>query len=108
MSADTVQQFDPVLDLAISNGIMDAQQAQDIQEEHVRSGKPLHTLIVDMGFATEDELLSMMAAYQGCEVVNLPDLEIPQEVLRILPASVARTYNMMPVSCTPGAIKHSW
>ena len=60
------QRFEPLLDLAISNGIMDAQQAQDVQEEHVRSGKPLHTLIVDMGYVTEEDLLSMMAAYQGC------------------------------------------
>ena len=105
MSTNTEQQrFDPLLDLAISNGIMDAQQAQDVQEERVRSGKSLHTLIVDMGYVTEDDLLSMMAAYQGCEVINLSDLDIPQEVLRSLPASVARTYNMIPVSCTPGSI----
>ncbi|MFZ4395992.1 MAG: GspE/PulE family protein [Kiritimatiellia bacterium] len=94
----------PLLDLAISNGIMDAQQAQDVQEEHVRSGKALHNLIVDMGYISEDDLLSMMAAYQGCEVINLSDLDIPQEVLRTLPASVARTYNMIPVLSTPGAI----
>ena len=106
MSATTTEQqrFDPLLDLAISNGIMDTSQAQDVQEEHVRSGKPLHTLIVDMGYATEEDLLSMMAAYQGCEVINLSDLELSQEVLRSLPASVARTYNMVPVSCTPGSI----
>ena len=105
MSTNTAQQrFDPLLDLAISNGIMDAEQAQDVQEEHVRSGKPLHTLIVDMGFSNEEDLLSMMAAYQGCEVINLPDLEISQEVLHSLPASVARTYNMVPISCTPGSI----
>jgi type IV pilus assembly protein PilB len=100
----TAERFEPILDLAISNGLMDAQQAQDLREEHTRSAKPLHTLIVDMGYATEDDLLSMMAAYQGCEVVNLPELEIPQEVLRALPASVARTYNMVPVAATPGSM----
>ena len=98
------ERFDPILDLAISNGIMDAQQAQEIQDEHARTAKPIHTLIVDMGFTTEDDLLSMLAAYQGCEVVNLPDLQIPQEVLKGLPASVARTYNMIPVASTPGAM----
>jgi len=98
------ERFEPLLDLAISNGIMDAQQAQDLHDEHVRSGKPLHTLIVDSGYVNEDDLLTMMAAYQGCEVVSLPDLEIPQEVLQNLPASVARAYNMIPVSATPGAI----
>jgi type IV pilus assembly protein PilB len=100
----TPDRFDPILDLAISNGILDAQQAQEIQDEHARTGKPIHTLIVDLGFSSEDDLLSMLAAYQGCEMINLPDLQIPQEVLKCLPASVARSYNMIPVASTPGAI----
>jgi type IV pilus assembly protein PilB len=98
------QRVDPLLDLAISNGIMDAQQAQEVLEEHTRSGKPLRTLLVDMGCTTEDDLLSMMAAYQGCEVVNLSEIELSQELLRTVPASVARTYNMIPVASTPGTI----
>ena len=98
------ERFEPLLDLAMSNGLMDATQAQELRDEHIRSGKPLHVLIVDMGFTTEDDLLTMMAAYQGCEVINLPDLVIPQDVIRCLPASVGRAYNMLPVAATPGSI----
>ena len=103
-SAVAAAHFDPLLDLALSNGLLDTEQAQELQDEHERTVKPLHTLLVEMGYTSEDDLLSMMAAYQGCEVVNLPDLEIPQEVIHSLPASVARTYNMVPVTATPGAI----
>jgi type IV pilus assembly protein PilB len=98
------QRFEPILDLAISNGILDAQQALDVREEHTRNGKSLRALLVDMGYVSEDDLLAMMAAYQGCEVVNLPELELSQELLRTLPASVAREHNVIPVASTPGTI----
>jgi type IV pilus assembly protein PilB len=98
------QRFEPILDLAISNGILDAQQALDVREEHERNGKALRALLVDMGYVNEDDLLAMMAAYQGCEVVNLPELELSQDLLRTLPASVAREHNVIPVASSPGTI----
>jgi type IV pilus assembly protein PilB len=98
------EQFDPILDLAINNGIVDAQQAQELREERDRTAKPLRNLIIDTGYATEDDLLGMMAAYQGCEVVDLSTYEITPEVVRSLPASVARMYNVVPVAMHPGTI----
>lgn len=100
----TPEHFDPLLDLAISNGIMDAQQAQELREERDRTAKPLRNLIIDAGYVTEDDLLSMMAAYQGCEVVDLSTYEITPDVIRSLPASVARMYNVVPVMMHPGTI----
>jgi len=98
------EHFDPILDLAINNGIMDAQQAQELREERDRTAKPLRSLIIDTGYATEDDLLGMMAAYQGCEVVDLSTYEITPEVVRSLPASVARMYNVVPIAMHPGTI----
>jgi hypothetical protein len=65
--------FDPVLDLAITNGLVDEQQAQELLEEKKRSGKPMRRLLLDSEFVTENDLLGMMAANQGCEVVELTD-----------------------------------
>lgn len=98
------EQFEPILDLVISNGIMDEQQAVELREEHERTAKPLRNLIVDSGFTSEDDLLGMMAGYQGCEVIDLSVQEISPEIVRGLPASVARMYNVIPVSVSPGRI----
>jgi type IV pilus assembly protein PilB len=100
----TPEHFDSILDLAVSNGIMDAAQAQELREEHDRTAKPLRNLIIDTGYTTEDDLLGMMAAYQGCDVVDLTTYEITPDVIRSLPASVARMYNVVPVSMQPGTI----
>lgn len=96
--------FDPVLDLAITNGVIDDQQAQELREEKKRSGKQSRYLLIDGGFATEDALLGMMAAYLGYDVVDLASLTLSQEVLKSIPASVARMYNVVPVAAGPGSL----
>jgi type IV pilus assembly protein PilB len=96
--------LDPVLDLAITNGLVDEQQAQELLEEKKRSGKPVRRLLQDSEFVTENDLLGMMATYQGCEVVDLTQLTIPQTVIKCIPASVARMYNVIPIRMGTGTV----
>ncbi|MBO7656012.1 MAG: type II/IV secretion system protein, partial [Kiritimatiellae bacterium] len=46
----------------------------------------------------------MMAAYQGCEVVDLAQVTIDPDVIQVIPASVARMYSVLPISQTAGTI----
>ena len=96
--------YDPLIDLVVSNGIIDQQQAEELREEHKNTGKPVSKLMMDMGYVSEDDLLSMMAAYQGCEVVDLSVMEPDADVIQCVPASVARMYNVLPVYATAGTI----
>ncbi|MGI6496163.1 MAG: GspE/PulE family protein [Kiritimatiellia bacterium] len=108
--ADTQSPFstpevrDPLLDLAIAEGLLDSAQADELHDEHRRSGKSIRALLIEQEFVTEDDLLGMIAVYQGCEVVDLSTLDIPQEVIRSIPAGVARMYNVVPVAASPGAV----
>ncbi len=96
--------YDPLIDLVVSNGIIDQQQAEELREEHRNTGKPVSKLMTDMGYVSEDDLLSMMAAYQGCEVVDLSVMSPDADVIQCVPASVARMYNVLPVYATAGTI----
>ena len=96
--------LDPILDLAINNGVIDTQQAAELKEEHERSGKPVRNLIVDMGLLGEEELLSLLAGYMGCEIVDLTATEIPPHVRSAVPAAVARMYNVVPIAVQPGSV----
>ena len=103
-TTESTLRLDPICDLAIQGGIIDSQQAAELQEEHERTAKPVRNLIVDTGYITEDDLLAMMAGYMGCEVISLPDTEISPEVRSAVPAAVARMYNVIPVDMTPGSV----
>jgi type IV pilus assembly protein PilB len=103
-SAAPVFTYNPLLDLMTSNGIIDEVQANELREEHVRSGKPIRTLLVTTGYVSEDDLLNMMASYQGCEVVDLSTATLDPDVIESVPGNVARMYSVVPVASTPGTI----
>jgi len=96
--------YDPLLDLVVSNGIVDQQQADELSDEHTNTGQPVRKLLIDNGYVSEDDLLGMMAAYQGCEMVDLSVMSLEPDVVASIPASVARMYNVLPVYVTAGTI----
>jgi len=52
-------------------------------------------MVIDGGYVTEDDLLAMMAADQGCEVIDLANLALDTDVVNTVPASAARMYNVI-------------
>ncbi|MDD4102243.1 MAG: ATPase, T2SS/T4P/T4SS family [Kiritimatiellae bacterium] len=96
--------YDPLIDLVVSNGIIDQQQADELRDEHKNTGQPMRKLLVDNGYLSEEDLLGMMAAYQGCDVVDLSVMSLDTDVIQSIPASVARMYNVLPVYATAGTI----
>ncbi len=92
---------DPVLDVVIGNGVLDAATAEDIREEHERSGKSMRDILVDGGYVAEDDLLGMLGAHHGYEIINLAATDVSNEVAKSIPGSVARMYNVVPVASTP-------
>lgn len=99
-----VPTYDPLLDLVVSNGTIDQQQSDALREEHANSGTPIRNLLIDNGYVTEDDLLTMMAAYQGCEIVDLKATTIDPDVIQCIPATVAHMYSVLPISQTSGTI----
>ena len=98
-------QFDPLLDLLVQNGVLDKDGVETIREEQVNSGgKTAREIIVDGGYLDEDSLLGMMAAYQGCEVVDLANMELDDDVVNAIPASIARMYNVICVGADVSSV----
>lgn len=88
---------DPLLQNLLEEGRVTPDQVREVVEEQSRTGRPTRDLLIDMGLLTEDELLESIAEMLGTRVVNLAALDIPQKVLKAVPASVARMYNVVPV-----------
>jgi type IV pilus assembly protein PilB len=88
---------EPILQLLDANGLATADQLQEAVEEHQRSGKSIREIVINMEIIPEDSLLELIASSLGTRVVNLPATDIPPEVVRAIPASVARMYMVVPV-----------
>ena len=84
--------FDPLLDLLKQNGVLDDEQIAVILDEQKNDGgKPIRQLVIDGGYVSEDDLLGMMAAYQGCEVIDLASMELDADTVNAPSADVPRT-----------------
>ncbi|MFA7172133.1 MAG: GspE/PulE family protein [Kiritimatiellia bacterium] len=96
--------YDPLIDLAISNGVIDMQQSEEIREEQQRTGNSIRKILINNGYVSEEDLLGMMASYQGCDVIDLEIASLDPDVIGSVPGNVARMYNVLPVSATAGTV----
>lgn len=102
---EEVELTEPLLQLLGEHGMLDDAKAQEILDEHEQAKRPIRNLVVEKGVVTEDKLLEILAEHMASKVVNLPATDIPAQVIRSVPASVARMYNVVPVSVTPTSIE---
>jgi len=88
---------DPLLQQLYEEQLLTQKQAEELLDEHERMGKPIRELLVDLDILSEEAVLEAIARQLGTEVVDIVHTEIPNEVIRAVPASVARMYNVVPI-----------
>jgi type IV pilus assembly protein PilB len=88
----------PLLALINERGLADDMQLDEVAQEHVRNGKAISQILADHGIMDLDTQLQLMADHLGTEVVDLRDREIAKDVLQIVPATVARTHQCLPLA----------
>jgi type IV pilus assembly protein PilB len=69
-------------------------EALDIQKE--RRG-PIGSILVELGYITEEDLNFALAAQNGMEPVELGKVEVPPEVVAVMTAQMANTYRVVPI-----------
>lgn len=60
-------------------------------------GKKLGDILVSMGFTTQRRINEVLERQLGCKFVDLRTIVIPKELARILPRSIAKKHNIVPV-----------
>lgn len=69
-------------------------------KEQKSSGAKLGEALVKLGFITEEDITETLSAQFGVPSINLNHFEIDPNVLKLVPADVARKYNILPVNKT--------
>jgi type IV pilus assembly protein PilB len=72
-------------------------QIQEALQVQRKKGGVLGEILVDLGYVSKEEILLALAAQMGMEVVDLTEFEIPPEVINKVPATMAKTYNVVPI-----------
>jgi len=75
------------------------QEALQVQQE---KGGTLGEILVEMGFIDEKDLLFALAIQAGMDMVDLDEMEIPDDVIERVDKTVAETYKIMPIEYKDG------
>lgn len=93
----------PLGELLVSQEVITAEQLQHALSEQKSHGGAIGSLLQDLGYCTESDILLALGRQAGMEVVDLADIEIPQEVIDKVEPLMAETYRIIPVDYDEGA-----
>lgn len=83
-------------DILIEEQVIDEEQLLKALEQSKKEKKKLGETIVDMGFATDQDIALAISSQLGYEYIDLSTATIPENVLDIIDGNVLRKHTMIP------------
>ena len=93
----------PVGRVLVKMGKVTREQVHEALEIQAQKGGPLGQILVDLGYIDEDALTFALAFQAGMEYVDLDKLDIPDAVIKQIPAQMANAYKVLPLEFDEGA-----
>ncbi len=84
-------------DALVDSGLITNEQLGEALRRQKELGKRLGKVLVELGMCTDEQIAACLASQLGIPLINLDDLEIPAEVLKLIPETVVRTNSLLPV-----------
>ena len=84
-------------ELLVKRNFITPDQLKKATDEQKFKGGRLESILVKLGFVKEDDLLSFLSAQYRVPSVKLSKIEINPNVIKLVPASKAKNYLMIPV-----------
>lgn len=86
-----------ILEILESVGLINREQALHARETAQQEDKGIADVLARSGVVSKMEILKALAGQFGMETISISGLELPQEVLDLVPGEVARRYKIVPV-----------
>lgn len=83
--------------LLLQQGLVDQAELDAAIAIQSKSGKPLGRVLIDLGHIAEADLVAALARQVGLDFVDLADQAIDATVAGVIPESLARRYQALPI-----------
>src|SRR5918996_1698922 len=91
-------------DLLVAEGLItDAQLRQALTEQKGKTDK-LGSVLVRVGALTEEQLIGFLSRQYGIPSITLVNLDVDADTLRLVPAHIAKKYEVLPVKRIGGTL----
>jgi type IV pilus assembly protein PilB len=91
-------------DLLVAEGLITEEQLRQALNEQKGKTDKLGTILVGLGFVTEEQLIGFLSRQYGIPSITLGSLDIDAETLRLVPAHIAKKYEVVPVKRIGGTL----
>src|SRR5262245_36152832 len=97
--------MDLLLNNLVKKGLLDPEDLPAVEEaQKAGPGKPVHLLLLERGFAREEELLPALADQFGMDLVDLTKVTIAPDILKSMPAKLVHRRSLSPLSRENGTL----
>ena len=96
---------DPFSKLLISEGIVSAEQLAEATRVAGTAGTKVHDEVVKLGYAPPEKVMAALGKAFRLKVVDLAAMTVPQDVIELLPESVARENTIFPLEESGNALR---
>ena len=84
-------------DLLVSKGLLTPKQLESALQEQKISGQKLGTSLVKLGYITEKNLVSFLSRHYGVPAIDLSEVQIDSEAIKMIPPDVVFKYQVIPI-----------
>ena len=86
-----------ILEILESVGLITREQVAETRQAAESEDRSVVDILARAGQVSKMDILKALAGQFGMETISLTGLEIPQDVLDLVPGEIARRYKIVPV-----------
>ena len=91
-------------DLLVREGLINQEQLQRALAEQKGTNEKLGSILVRLNVITEDQLIAFLSKQYGIPSITLSQLDIDADVLKLVPAQIAKKYEVLPIKRTGNSL----
>jgi len=83
-------------EIFLESKILNEKQLEQAVKEAKKSGQPLPQVVVELGLTKKNEVLAVLAKEWNVQTVNLEEIELDPDIVKIIPEVTARRQLLLP------------
>src|SRR3990172_5289531 len=91
-------------DLLVRQGLINQEQLQRALTEQKGTNEKLGSILIRHSVITEDQLVAFLSKQYGIPSITLSQLDIDADVLKLVPAQIAKKYEVLPIKRTGNSL----
>jgi len=92
-------------EILFDRGLVTKDQIDQALAKQEKTHQKIGEILIEMGIVSEDDVTEALATQFDMEVVDLENIHIPQTILDLLPQSICKKHNVIPVSKVDSVIR---